>query len=170
MQMTRPRGSRPWGTLTLIAVTASALMVGLSGTAQASNTPVPVHGQRVRGGGAIPADQSACDAYRLCLWQNADFNDFTAGSFWSYSFFTNPDATWDYVGPKAANQASSLENNRDLPTFVSSLGGGGGLRAKLPASYVNTNLGGYFWPGTNVSMNDSIVSFYFCETSSCPGG
>ena len=167
MQMTRPRGSRPWGALMAVAV--STLVLGLSGTAQASTTPAAVHGQRVRGGSAVPQIESACEQYRLCLWQNTDFNQDAAGSFWSYSFFTNPDATWDYVGPKAANQASSVENSRNLPTEIASLGGGNGLRATLPAGYANGNLPGFVWPGSNVSLNDSIVSFYFCTTTACSG-
>ena len=159
-----------------IGTSASASVIARTGhvaivkphAAQASNTPAA--GQPVLAGGAVPAVQSACPAYSLCLWQNINFNDNAAGSFWSYSFFTNPDATWDYVGPRAEDQASSLFNNRDLPTVVSDSLRGEGLQQGIAPDTEYSNLTNNFWPPDYTkSMNDTIASFYFCETDSCPG-
>ena len=77
-------------------------------------------------------------------------------------------------GPLSINDTSSLVNNRDNITWVGQYSGSGpvtnGAEACLTAEFSISNLAGVDWPRTTKPMNDSITSYKFDTSGTCPQG
>jgi hypothetical protein len=140
--------------LAVAAATLATLTTGV-GVASASTTRAA----------SAPDDTATCAPYNLCLWSDSGFS----GSQFSADFFDEPSG-WNSVPSSVNNTTSSLVNYRDSITWVAQYAGGTGHSACLTAGFSISNLADVDWPGYTTPMNDSITSYKFDTSGTCPQG
>lgn len=154
----------------LVGLTAAASAATAAGPAAAHTAAVTVAAGQLSGApGETPDVQSACPDFNFCLWQNANYNKNPSTGFWQYDFFNLPHDQWISVGPNAANQASSLFNNRDVSTLITestSQNPPAGEVACVPAHTAYSDLAARSWPNGD-NANDSIVQIYLSTVNHC---
>ena len=148
-------------TFKALAVAAATLATLTTGVGVASASPIRAAG--APGDSASAAD--SCGEYDLCLFPNSSFG----GTPWVANFFDEPSG-WNPVGSSINNATSSIENLRDNITWVAQYADGKGHSACLPGPFSISNLAGVDWPGYTTPMNDSITSYKFDTSGTCPPG
>jgi hypothetical protein len=107
-----------------------------------------------------PDVKGECPQFNFCLWKDAGWGD----PFWSADFFTSPHNVWISVGSGLSGKASSLWNKRDTSTLIRDPAG---LTACIRPHTWYRNLAKWHWPGTEITMNNSISVIQFADPLPC---
>ena len=144
------------------------MIIGTAGTAVASTAavqaPSSATAKMPNVADQAPDAKSECAQYSLCLWKNKDYGD----PFTPLYYFSEPPDTWLDLGDSLSNTTSSLLNYRDKLTWIAQFANGTGLRACIPANKSFDNLGDFNWPKSHTTVNDSITSYEFATSGTCP--
>jgi Peptidase inhibitor family I36 len=146
-----PFRARGYRILAVAVALVSAVIIAVSSSAQAATDTDPIE---LSSSTDVPAP--SCGASTLCTFQNANFNETTAGSRWDYAWSSRPHGVWFYVGSGANDKISSLYNHRGWTSFF-------GKNCPIDNNLVyennesydpNLNVGDRWQDGS--SVNDSI--------------
>lgn len=144
-----------------VAIAASALILTMSGAAQAGTNGA----QRA----SVPASTPGCGSATFCAYQDRNYNLGTDGTQWNYSFNRSPHLLWFFVGPNANDQFSSFNNNRAWVSYVSKNCPADSQTFAFSGGDVVTDLSqGWHWPDGS-SMNDSISGLAFGTSTHTQG-